>query len=76
MGVAAKAVASRAILFTAAVLAAVYPFIFLYEREVLSEPLALFGVATTIWLGLAKFLVTPGPGHWRLHSASLAGRSR
>lgn len=45
----------------AAVLAATYPNTFLYEREVLSEPLAMLGIAVTIWLAY-KFLAAPGPG--------------
>ncbi len=43
----------------AAGLAAFYPFVWLYEREVLSEPLAMLLVATTIWLAY-KFLAAPG----------------
>ena len=44
----------------AAGLAAVYPFLWLYEREVISETLALLWVATTIWLAY-KFIAAPRP---------------
>ena len=45
----------------AAALAAVYPFVWVYEREVLSEPLAMLGTATAIWLAY-RFRARPGPG--------------
>lgn len=43
----------------AAALAAAYPFVWLYERELLSEPLAMLGTATTIWLAY-RFRAKPG----------------
>jgi 4-amino-4-deoxy-L-arabinose transferase-like glycosyltransferase len=60
-GLAGRAAFGRRCGLIAAALAAVYPFFWLYEREVLSEPLAMFGVATTIWLAY-KFLAAPGLG--------------
>lgn len=63
VGVAARTAFGSRVALIAAALAAVYPNIFLYEREVLSEPLAMLGVATAIWLAY-KFLAAP--------SASLA----
>lgn len=60
VGLAANAVRGIRAGLIAAALTAVYPFTFLYEREVLSEPLALLGVATTIWVAY-RFLEAPGP---------------
>ena len=43
----------------AAALVAVYPNVWLYEREVMAETLAFLGVATTIWLAY-RFRAAPG----------------
>jgi 4-amino-4-deoxy-L-arabinose transferase-like glycosyltransferase len=45
----------------AAGLAAVYPNVFLYEREVLSEPLVMLGIATMLWLAFT-FRASPRLG--------------
>ncbi len=45
----------------AAALVAVYPNIWLYERELVSEPLALLGVATALWLAY-RYRATPNLG--------------
>lgn len=47
---AARAAFGRRAGVVAAALTACYPFVWLYERELLSEPLAMLGTATTIWL--------------------------
>jgi 4-amino-4-deoxy-L-arabinose transferase-like glycosyltransferase len=60
-GLAGKAAFGRRTGLLAAGLAAVYPNVWLYEREVLSEPLAMLGVATTIWLAF-RFRAKPGAG--------------
>jgi 4-amino-4-deoxy-L-arabinose transferase-like glycosyltransferase len=60
-GVAGRAAFNPRTGLIAAALAAVYPNIFLYEHEVLSEPLALLGVATTIWLAY-RFIARPSLG--------------
>jgi len=60
-GLAGRAAFGRRTGLIAAALAAVYPFFWVYERGVLSEPLAMLGIATTIWLAY-KFLDAPGPG--------------
>jgi len=58
-GMAARAAFGRErVGLIAAALAAFYPFVWLYEREVLSEPLAMLLIATTIWLAY-KFIATP-----------------
>ena len=44
-----------------AAIAAVYPFPWLYEPEILSEPLAMLGTATAIWLAY-RFHESPGLG--------------
>jgi 4-amino-4-deoxy-L-arabinose transferase-like glycosyltransferase len=58
-GLAGRAAFGRRIGLVAAALAAVYPFMWLYERAILSEPLAMLGVATTIWLTYT-FRARPG----------------
>jgi 4-amino-4-deoxy-L-arabinose transferase-like glycosyltransferase len=55
----------------AAGLAVVYPFVWVYEREVLSEPLAMLGIATIIWLAY-KFLASPGLG-WAVALGAVVG---
>jgi 4-amino-4-deoxy-L-arabinose transferase-like glycosyltransferase len=60
-GLAGRAAFGKRAGVIAAGLAAFYPFVWLYEREVLSEPLAMFGVATTIWLAY-RFRATPTTG--------------
>lgn len=59
IGLAARAAIGRRAGLMAAALAAFYPFVWLYERELLSEPLAMLGTATTIWLAY-RFRSTPG----------------
>ena len=49
-GLAARAAFGRRPGLIAAAIAAAYPFVWLYERELLSEPPAMLGTATTIWL--------------------------
>jgi 4-amino-4-deoxy-L-arabinose transferase-like glycosyltransferase len=61
VGVATRTALGVRTALIAASLAALYPFLWLYEREVLSEPLAMLGIATTIWLAY-KFRATPRLG--------------
>jgi 4-amino-4-deoxy-L-arabinose transferase-like glycosyltransferase len=60
-GLAGRAAFGRRVGIIAAALAAVYPFIWVYEREVLSEPLAMLETATAIWLAY-RFRARPGLG--------------
>lgn len=60
-GVAGRAAFGRRVGLIAAGLVAVYPNVWLYERELVSEPLALLGVATCIWLAYL-FFKRPGSG--------------
>ncbi len=57
-GLAAAAAVGKRVGLLAAVLAAGYPFVWVYEREALSEPLALLGIATIIWLAY-RFIAKP-----------------
>jgi len=57
-GLAARAAFGRRVGIVAAVLAACYPFAWLYERELLAEPLAMLGTATTIWIAY-RFKAAP-----------------
>jgi 4-amino-4-deoxy-L-arabinose transferase-like glycosyltransferase len=59
-GLAGRAAFGRRAGLVAAALAAVYPNVWLYERELLSEPLAMLGTATAIWLAY-EFRASPGP---------------
>jgi 4-amino-4-deoxy-L-arabinose transferase-like glycosyltransferase len=59
-GLAGRAAFGRRVGLVAAGLAAVYPNVWLYERELLSEPLAMLGTATAIWLAY-EFRASPGP---------------
>ena len=61
IGLVCKAIFGPRTGLIAAALAATYPNIFLYEREVLSETLVLLGIATMLWLAY-KFIATPGRG--------------
>ncbi len=58
VGLATKAAVGARTALIAAALGAFYPFFWLYEREVVSEPLALLGIATLIWLAY-RFLAEP-----------------
>lgn len=60
-GLAGRAAFGRRVGVIAAALAAFYPFVWLYEREVLSEPLVMLGTATTIWIAY-RFRARPGFG--------------
>jgi 4-amino-4-deoxy-L-arabinose transferase-like glycosyltransferase len=60
-GLAAREAFGRRTGLIAGALTAAYPYVWLYEREVLSEPLAMLGVATTIWLAY-KFRAMPRLG--------------
>ena len=59
-GLAGRAAFGRRAGLIAAAIVAVYPNVWIYERELLSEPLAMLGVATTIWLAY-RFLANPTP---------------
>jgi hypothetical protein len=59
-GLAGRAAFSRRTGLFAAALAAGYPNIWVYERELLSEPLAMLGVSTAIWLAY-RFRAGLGP---------------
>jgi 4-amino-4-deoxy-L-arabinose transferase-like glycosyltransferase len=61
VGVAARSAFGKGVGLIAAALAAVYPFFWIYEREVVSEPLAMFFIATLIWLAY-KFIASPSAG--------------
>ena len=61
VGVATRAVFGVRTALIAAALTAAYPFVWLYEREVVSEPLVMFFVATAIWLAY-KFAAAPSRG--------------
>jgi 4-amino-4-deoxy-L-arabinose transferase-like glycosyltransferase len=61
VGVAARKAFGSRVGLIAAALTALYPNIVLYEREVLSEPLAMLGIATMIWLAYA-FIARPRAG--------------
>ena len=61
VGIAARKAFGSRVGLIAAALTALYPGIILYEREVLSEPLAMFGIATMIWLAYA-FIARPRAG--------------
>jgi 4-amino-4-deoxy-L-arabinose transferase-like glycosyltransferase len=61
-GLAGRVAFGRRIGLVAAGIAAVYPNVWGYERDLVSEPLAMFGVATTIWLAY-RFLARPSG--WR-----------
>jgi 4-amino-4-deoxy-L-arabinose transferase-like glycosyltransferase len=58
VGLAGRAAFGTRVGLIAAAVVAVYPNIWLYERELVSEPLALLGVATIIWLTY-RFLARP-----------------
>lgn len=60
-GLAGREAFGRRVGLVAAVVVAVYPNIWLYERELLSEPLAMFWVATFL-LVVYRFLHRPGTG--------------
>jgi 4-amino-4-deoxy-L-arabinose transferase-like glycosyltransferase len=60
-GLAAREAFGRRTGLIAGALTAAYPYVWLYEREVLAEPLAMLGAATTIWLAY-KFRATPRLG--------------
>lgn len=60
-GLAGRAAFGRRVGVIAAAVAAFYPFVWLYEREVLSEPLVMLGAATTIWIAY-RFRARPGFG--------------
>jgi hypothetical protein len=62
VGLAGREAFGRRIGLIAAALACLYPGIWLYERELVSEPLGLLGVSTLIWLAY-RFRNRPGP--WR-----------
>lgn len=59
-GLGGRAAFGRRAGLIAAGLVAVYPNVWLYERELMPEPLALFGVATCIWVAY-RFLANPSP---------------
>ena len=50
-------------------LAAIYPNVWLYERELVSEPLEMLGVATIMWLAY-RFIAAPST--WRRVAIGLA----
>ena len=58
-GLAGRAAFGARVGLVAAALTAFSPFVWLYEREVLSEPLAMFFVAVTIWLAY-RYRSRPG----------------
>jgi 4-amino-4-deoxy-L-arabinose transferase-like glycosyltransferase len=60
-GLAGREAFGRRVGLVAAVLAAIYANIWLYERELLSEPAAMFWIATIIWLAY-RFRHRPGLG--------------
>ncbi len=60
-GLAGREAFGRRVGLIAAALAAAYANIWLYERELLSEPAALFWIATIIWLAY-RFRHRPGLG--------------
>ena len=74
VGIAARQAFNNRIGLMAAGLTAIYPNVFLYEREVLSEPLAMLGIATMIWLTYA-FIARRGWA-WPSRSAPSSARSR
>jgi 4-amino-4-deoxy-L-arabinose transferase-like glycosyltransferase len=59
-GVAGRAAFGRRAALIAAAIVAVYPYLWLYERELMAESLTLLGIATCIWLSY-RFLAKPGP---------------
>jgi len=61
VGVATRAAFGVRTALIAAALTAAYPFVWLYERELVSEPLVMLFVATAIWLAY-KFAASPSPG--------------
>lgn len=61
-GLAGRAAFGRRAGLIAAGLVAVYPNTWLYERELMSEPLAMLGVATVIWLA---YRYRAEPSIWR-----------
>lgn len=60
VGMAARAAFGPRVGVIAALITAVYPNIWLYEHELVSEPLAILGVATVLWLTY-RFRSRPGP---------------
>jgi 4-amino-4-deoxy-L-arabinose transferase-like glycosyltransferase len=58
-GLAARAAFGRRVGVIAAALAAFYPFVWVYERSLLAEPLGMLLTATTIWLAY-RFRAQPG----------------
>ena len=58
-GLAGRVAFGRRAGLIAAALVAIYPNVWLYEREVQAETLALLGAATTIWLAY-RFRAAPG----------------
>jgi hypothetical protein len=60
-GLAGRAAFGRRVGLVGAALAAVYPGMWLYERELLAEPLAMLGTSTTIWLAY-RFRSSPSFG--------------
>jgi 4-amino-4-deoxy-L-arabinose transferase-like glycosyltransferase len=58
-GLAGRAAFGRRTGLISAAIVAVYPNVWIYERELLSEPLAMCGVATCIWLAYS-FIKRPG----------------
>jgi 4-amino-4-deoxy-L-arabinose transferase-like glycosyltransferase len=61
MGLAGRQLAGRLTGLVAAVIAAVYPNFWLYERELMSETLTLLAAATTVLLAL-RFAAVPSRG--------------
>lgn len=60
-GLGGRAAFGRRAGLIAAGLVAVYPNVWLYDRELVAEPLALFGTAASLWLAY-RFLAKPSPG--------------
>jgi 4-amino-4-deoxy-L-arabinose transferase-like glycosyltransferase len=60
-GLAARAAFGNRVGLIAAALAAVYPNIWLYEHELVSEPLALLGISTLLWCAF-RFRARPSVG--------------
>jgi 4-amino-4-deoxy-L-arabinose transferase-like glycosyltransferase len=68
-GLAGRAAFGRRVGLIAAGVVAVYPSVWLYERELMSEPLALFLVGTCIWL---SYRFHTRPNSWRVFVVGMA----
>jgi 4-amino-4-deoxy-L-arabinose transferase-like glycosyltransferase len=70
-GLAGRAAFGRRVGLIAAAIVAIYPNIWIYERELFSEPLAMLGVAMTIWIAY-RFLANPS-GAWTVALGAVVG---